>query len=228
VPTSYEKRLSARPGCEARIELPTSTKLNSYPQYTVAAPRGPPDPHPHLSFVSFCLCPLPLSRRPLSLPPAEQRNGRRRAPIWSASRPPPLPLATRSSQAAASSRAHPFPPAALTSGPPPLPIAKGSRRSPGGLASPCIWRRVEAWPRPPPSGARRPALGRIWPGLGLLLARPGGARGSARRRVDAAHGGGVWRPRWAARGGGSPRRRRRLAGRRAAGTPLLFSSFFCT
>jgi hypothetical protein len=176
LPTSYKKRLSARPSCEAQIELPTLTKLNSSPQYTVAAPADPPDPHPYLSFLPFSslshwprFLPWP---QPPPLPSAEQGTGRRRAPTLarlaasSASTGDRMLPGSHFLLLWLTSRAHPLPPAALNSIPPPIPRAKGSRR-PIAL--------LEARPRPLHGSAWRP-------GIGLLLAVWGG-------RAKEAHGG---------------------------------------
>jgi hypothetical protein len=50
LPTSYKKRLSARPSCEAQIELHSSTDLISSRKLLFTHPRNPPDPSPALSF----------------------------------------------------------------------------------------------------------------------------------------------------------------------------------
>jgi hypothetical protein len=170
------------------------SSVESIPQNASGVlPVGPRALAPLVPLAPLPISPALLSRSSLLRPPPPPRTGA------------PLPPPSRSSQ----HRLGPQPRhlarsggiwrAAAASGEQPRDLASSGGiwrdlASSGGLwrapalrpRLPCIWRRVEAWPRPPPSGAWRPALGRIWRRVAAHPRPHLAARGRIRRPPSAA------------------------------------------
>jgi hypothetical protein len=172
LPKSYKKWLSARPDCEAQIELHTSPKLTPYPQNTVDWYRGTPRPPPasfspsHFPHRSFLPSPL-LSHRP-SLLLSRAPSSTAVCPLLFSPESPPLPLPPRWRPGPDRRRRRSFHEAAAV-------VSRNRIFDVFTQAAAVISRRRRPAPSRAPSsmaavdGGLRPCSPRRWPGPELLL-----------------------------------------------------------